>query len=161
MTYDHDRWVRTHLEQVSDWLDQNVKHYPSPKKVTLSNFDVDWDELSGTLRIALDDIPLEEEFRFGLEASGRVQLYFPMFHSPLGAPASYPKVELTDETRQAILSGLHQTIPRIKPCGIDRETVTEIHTYMPVSERIKDVDEFSAAIQKVQSENYSISVSVV
>ena len=66
------------------WLDENVQCYPTPKKVMLSEFEIDWRTLSGSFRVDLDGVQLPKRFRFGVELTDRPTLFFPMFHSPCG-----------------------------------------------------------------------------
>jgi len=94
------------LEAVSEWLNENVAEYPEPKKVKLFNFkrisnDNDpWDER--TFQVALDDAILKENIKFEANGSKNIRLYWPMFHSPLGAPCSYRSIEVTADTVRAI-----------------------------------------------------------
>jgi hypothetical protein len=153
-----DERTRNHLEQVRQWLKDNVRHYSTPNKVTLYSFDVDWGELSGSFRVLLDDKELSEELTLAIDQSGKVNFYLPMFHSPLGAPASYAAIELTEITSRAILEGLRKAIPRIMGCGINRETGKEVFDYTPVQDRILDKEEFELSRKQVSSPDYSITI---
>ncbi len=154
-----DKHTEDHIEQVRQWLEENVQSYPTPHTVTLSAFEVDWDDLSGSFRVGLDSVQLLERFRFSLSVTGKAEYYLPMFYSPLGAPCSYAAIELTEQTKTALLKGLHDTIPRLRACGLDRETGKETYFYTPVSERIKDRDQFEAARKRVEAGDYSISIA--
>lgn len=153
-----DESIKQHIEEVMQWLEENVEVFPEPEKVTLSEFSVNWEDFSGEFRVAFDSVTLSEKLRFGLEVSGKTRFYLPMFHSPLGAPASYRAVEISDKTQAAILKGLWETIPRVKGAGLDRNTGKEITYHTPPKERI-DAEILSAAIRKV-NEDYSITISV-
>lgn len=153
-----DESIKQHIEEVMHWLEENVEVFPEPEKVTLSEFSVNWEDFSGEFRVAFDSVVLSEKLRFGLEVSGKTRFYLPMFHSPLGAPASYSAVEISDKTHAAILKGLRETIPRVKGAGLDRNTGKEITYHTPPNERI-DAEILSAAILKV-NEDYSIQISV-
>jgi hypothetical protein len=83
-----------------------------------------------------------------------------MFHSPLGAPATYPAIESTDETRRAIDEGLRGTLPRLHGCGIVRATGNEIHFATPIDERVVDREQFEAAKARASAPGYSISVPI-
>ena len=154
-----DERIRNHIEQVRQWLEKNVRHYPTPRKVTLSAFEIDWYGASGSFRVDFDGVQLPERLTFGLEASGKTHFYEPMFHSPLGAPASYSAIEITHKTAKAILKGLHDTIPRLTGCGIDRETGERIYFDTPVSKRIEDLNRSEAAKKRVDAGDYSISIN--
>ena len=150
--------TKQHIEKVLQWLEENIQVFPEPKKVYLSDFSVNWEEFSGEFRVAFDSVVLSEKLRFDLEASGKTKFYLPMFHSPLGAPASYGAIEMSEKTHAAILKGLRETIPRIKGAGIDRDTGREITYNTPLNERI-DADALIEARRKV-NESYSIQIAV-
>lgn len=61
-----------------------------------------------------------------------------MFHSPLGAPASYTAVEITSATQQAILKCLYETFPRLKHVGIDKKTGERVDVNTPPQNRIEE-----------------------
>jgi hypothetical protein len=153
-----DESIKKHIKEVRQWLEENVQVFPEPEKVTLSEFSVNWEEFSGEFRVAFDSVVLSEKLRFGLELSGKTRFYLPMFHSPLGAPASYGAIDISEKTHAAILKGLHQTIPKIKGAGIDRDTGREIAFYTPPNERI-GADALSEARRKV-NKRYSIEITV-
>jgi len=98
--------LNEHLEAVSEWLDENVVEYPEPKKVRLFNFKrisndyVPWDKR--TFQVALDDTILKDDIKFEANGAKNIRLYWPMFHSPLGAPCSYKSIEVTVDTVRAI-----------------------------------------------------------
>ena len=155
---DFDDLIKKHIERVGEWLDENVQVFPEPKTVTLSEFSIDWDEFSGEFRLSLDSVVLTGKLKFGLEASGKTTFYMPMFHSPLGAPASYPAIEITDRTRSAILKGLQETFPRLKGAGIDRQSGKQIRYDTPPIERIE-----RAALEQAKrkvSKKYAIVVDL-
>lgn len=96
--------------------------------------------------------------QFGLDASGEVTLYFPMFHSSPSTPASYAAIEISAKTHAAILKGLKQTLSRFKGVGIDRDTGKRITYHSPLNERV-DADSLTVAIRKIDK-GYSIQVVV-
>ena len=153
-----DESIKKHIEEVRQWLKENVQVFPEPDKVTLSEFLVNWEEFAGEFRVAFDSVVLSEKLRFDLDPSGKATFYLPMFHSPLGAPASYGAIDISEKTHAAILKGLRQTIPRIKGAGIDRDTGVEITYYTPPSERIGE-DALIEERRKV-NERYSIEIAV-
>ena len=62
--------IQQHIESVRAWLDENVRAFPTPREVTLSEFDIDWNTLAGSFRVALDGEPLPERMRLSLEITG-------------------------------------------------------------------------------------------
>jgi hypothetical protein len=41
-------------KDLKDWLEANVQHHPEPKYVALSDFEVNWNDLSGSFILSLD-----------------------------------------------------------------------------------------------------------
>jgi hypothetical protein len=97
---------------LQEWLNENVQTFPTPKKIKLSNFKVDWTNLSGSFKMILDGVFIKERMEFSPEASGKPTLYYPMVHSPLGVPCSYSLIQITWETEYCILKQLKMLLPR-------------------------------------------------
>ena len=90
--------------------------------MTLCEFEIDWNALVGSFTLALDVEPLPDRFRFDMENTGWLEFRMPIFHSPLGALASYSAYEFTPETRRVIEHGLRRVLLRLHGCGIVRAT---------------------------------------
>jgi hypothetical protein len=157
-TESYNRGSKEHVARVMEWYKENVKVYPTPEKVTLSEFEVDWVELSGSFRIDFDDVQVNDRFDFSLEASGWTTFHIPMFHSPLGAPASYLAILISSETENAIMEGLRATIPRIEPFGLNRKTGKETTQNTSISDRIINLSQFESVKNIVCSADYTISI---
>lgn len=153
-----DESGKIHDEQVLDWLEEHVQVFSDPKTVKLSDFEIDWSHFKGRFRLSLDNVALTEKIEFRLEVCGRTKFFLPMFTSPLGVPASYSAIEISDQTREAITSALHQTIPRLKGLGINRKTGEEITNRTPPYKRILK-EELENAMRKVGND-YAITVEV-
>lgn len=146
-----------HLKQVSRWLDENVASYPTPRAITLSDFEVDWEQMSGRFYVSLDGQRIEDPFRLSLEQNGWVQFHPPMFTSPLGAPASYRAVELSEETAEILTKALRSIIPRLKPMGVDMLTGEFIGQGTPIQNRVADQGEFDVARSRIDAAGFSIT----
>jgi len=146
-----------HLEEVWAWLDENTASIPEPNSVTLFDFSVNWVEWSGSFQIRFDDILYTDRFRFSEDGTGKVRVNLPMFVSPLGAPASYPAIEISDRTRQAIQRALDATLPKITPHGRNRETGIETTISTPIHQRLNASD--LCNVKELISSNYEISMS--
>jgi len=129
-----------------------------PTMVTLSNFDIDWHQFDGNFNLALDDMVLEEKVSFSAEASGKSNFSLPMFHSPLGAPASYSAYEITKKTHQAVNQALALTIPKLAGTGRHPETKKEITINSPLTDRISK-EKLKQAKRRVKK-SYSISIAL-
>lgn len=150
--------AKSHAEQVWDWVEENLERYPTPSRVTLHAFEIDWEKLSGAFNVMLDEQPFPHRLAFGLAACGRVSFQLPMFVSPLGAPASCAAVELTDPTDSAINKALLTTIPKVLGLGLNRKTGRGIDGSTPILERAVDAEAFLLARAKASAPGYSITV---
>jgi hypothetical protein len=68
--------------------------------------------------------------------AGAIGLSPPMFHSPLGAPASFAAIELSPRVEAAVLAGLRALVPPLKPFGTDTETGEEITMASSLRQRL-------------------------
>ena len=146
---------RQHLEAVWAWLDENTVTVPEPNTVTLYDFRVDWSSWSGSFRIKFDDVLHEDRFQFSDNGTGKVRFSLPMFVSPLGAPASYPALEISKRTREAIQRALDTTFPKITPHGRNRKTGIETTVRTPINGRLTS-DELRK-VKKLVSSQFSIT----
>ena len=112
-----DQSHKKKIEEVMQWLSDNVTVIPEPKEITLNRFDCNWKDWNGSFRVSFDNFTLLRNFQYGLDLTGYTVFSEPGFTSPLGAPATYSAVEMTDNTSKAILEGLKLTFPKLKPCG--------------------------------------------
>lgn len=119
--------IRPTLEDMQDWLKANVKQYADPMRITLYGFEVDWKTFSGSFRLKIDDVNVAEKFTFSPEASVKPTFYMPMIHSPLGVPASYAAISITEKTYMAIETALRNVIPRLKPLGKRQARQERVH----------------------------------
>ena len=153
-----NEYHKSRAKKVREWLAKNVQRYEEPSDVTLSDFNVDWEDFSGDFRLSIGNIVLKDKVRFGLEASGRTIFYMPMFHSPHGVPYSHAAIDVTENTSKAITMALHRTFPRLKGAGIDRETGREIYYSTHPRYRISP-EELEKAISKV-SQDYVVTIEI-
>ena len=145
-----------HIKAVWKWLDENVQVFETPQSVTVSNFQIKTSRFSGSFDVHLDDVKLSERFSFGLGAHGKPDLFFPMFHSPLGAPASYVAIELTPQTTSAIKELLADVLPKMKALGLNRETGELIfHTTHTDFDRVIDKVGYEPHIGRVTASDFS------
>lgn len=99
-------------KMLEQWLNENVQVFTTPQKIKLSEFQIDWKKLSGSFNLSLDGVSAKERVGFSPEVSGKPSLNFPIYHSPLGVPASYSVIEITWETEYCILKQLKMLLPR-------------------------------------------------
>lgn len=151
---------KDHLKQVSNWLDHNVIQYPTPSIVALSDFDVNWDTMSGYFYLTLDALRVPTAFSLSLGQNGWMQYHPPMFCSPLGAPASYGAVDLTDQTNAAIAKALKLIFPKLMPLGLDSESGKLIIGRTPLQDRIIDPLEFEEVKSQISNSEFIYKIKV-
>lgn len=152
--------LKDHLGQVLDWLDTNVIKHPTPSIVTLSDFNIDWGGMSGCFSLSLDNLVVPAAFTLSLGQNGWMQHHPPLFCSPLGAPASYAAVDLTDESNAAIGKALKLIFPRLKPLGLDSESGKLIVGRTPLQDRIFNRLEFEEAKSKISNSAFIYKIQV-
>lgn len=82
--------IKQHLAEIRVWLDENVTVYENVKSVTMRQFEIDWNKMNGTFFISVDGQECDMRFSFAsLTATGKTEVYRPMFHSPQGARQAY------------------------------------------------------------------------
>lgn len=138
----HPNYSKSHLERVREWLSENVVTPATPRQVTVSDIRFDWKRLSGSFLVALDNLVFQERFSVWMEITGKPTFSPPMFHSPLGAPASYAAIDLDERTSKAILRALEQVFPRVRAFGWHKDLDLIIDGFSPFEERIIDLSEF-------------------
>ncbi|MCM0028323.1 MAG: hypothetical protein NBV55_01340 [Polynucleobacter sp.] len=150
----------TELRDLNAWLDANVVHYPEPKNITLSHFEIDWDELRGNFALTLDSKAIEPKIRFSLGSNGFMEFWAPIFQSPLGVPASYAMFEITEATNKAIKEALKEAFGHFRPLGLNKDLNKLITGYTPTLERLWADNPLEAIRERLNVKEFFIAVSV-
>jgi hypothetical protein len=119
---------KTRNEMYQEWLDEHVQVFPTPQKIKLNEFQVDWLSLSGSFNLTLDGVSTKERLGFCPEMSGKPKLVFPVYHAPYGIPSSYSSVKITWETEYCILKQLKMLLPRFgdgEMCDLNRNKLDD------------------------------------
>lgn len=145
---------REHIQAVREWLQKNVRVYPTPSTITLRHIRLDRKQLRGEALLLIDDKLPGEELTLWMSESGMLTFSLPLFHSPLGAPATYAAIELSKNTEQAIVAAVQGLLPRLLPLGINPKTKEWVTTSTPLHERIADTSEFNIAFQRITSSDF-------
>ena len=152
--------IRNHIQEVMVWLSENVARPETPSTVTVFDVKFDWSRFSGSFLLALDELVLERRFGIRVEMNGQFSFSTPMFHSPLGAPASYAAVEMSEETSTAVTSALHQIFPSLRAMGFHKDTGAFVTQGTPFLERVVDMDDFLHKKTAIDTGNLSVSIHV-
>ena len=152
--------LQERVAQVRAWLKENVIVPDTPSQISISDVEFDWRTMSGSFSLSLDGKKLEDRFYVGVEITGRVKYGPPMFHSPLGVPASYAAVELDDKTDAAVQEALESIFPRVRAYGWHKDIDVIIDAMTPFEERVVDKVEFDAKRQAIESDHLKVSAPV-
>ncbi len=136
---ENERWAaerEEHLRAVADWLNANVLVIDQANQVALSRFEWPGEEdRSVSFRLSFDGRG-DHLFRMWADEAGAIGMSPPMFHSPLGAPASFAAIELSPRVEAAVRAGLRALVPPLKPLGTDRGTGEEITMASSLRQRL-------------------------
>lgn len=144
-----DQSLRSHVQAVEEWLHKNVRVYPTPSHITLRQIQLDRTKLSGKAKLLLGDAENDEELTLRMSETGWLTFSLPLFHSPLGAPATYGAIELTENTMQTVTSAIRGLLPRLMPLGVNPKTKEWVTMSTPLGERIADTLEFNAVFERI------------
>ena len=144
------------ITKLRNWLRGHVVSPSTPNVITLSDFEFDPQEFKGGFKLTLDNLRFISGFRFSVDISGAYEIAPPLYISPMGVPASYPSIELTEITTNEITRLINNFFPRLKPLGIDKETKVFIDRNTPMLSRVKDIQELSWVIGEIQNEGFQL-----
>jgi hypothetical protein len=148
------KYEKTRIELLQEWLHENVQVFTTPQKIKLSEFQVDWENLSGSFNLTLDGVSTKERIGFSPEVSGKPSLNFPMYHSPLGVPCSYSVIQITWETQYCILKQLKMLLPRVGYHYLENDVI--ISKYCDLNRNILDESTLTEIKKKVMDPNLTL-----
>lgn len=134
-----------------------MRSFETPDGVTLSDFSVDRDRMCGTFVLRIGDEAWPDPIHFGYAITGWPQWQPPMFHSPLGAPASFAAVRVTPDTEAAVDDALRSVMPRLhkfRPGG------AAIPADTPLAQRADDPRHVERARRALSTPGFAITVRV-
>jgi hypothetical protein len=149
-----------HVKKVHEWVAENVQAFSTPKTLVVDEIEFDWKCFSGSFSLKLDDIEIDEKFDFSLGIDGMYHYFTPMFTSPLGAPASFAAIELSEETDVAITNSLNQIFPRMAAFGLHPVSKQFINSSTPISERILDKASIESTKELIESGKARIEINL-
>ena len=152
--------IKDHLRAVGEWLDEHVLCPPTPHRVCLHSFKLERvypPKFAFTIGLDGEDV---EGCSYHVDQSGLPQLIVPMFCSPLGAPASYPAVEFTEETVDVIRDLLKSILPRLHRMGWHPDLNTFIDWGTPYEDRLVDRGEHEAFMEACTTPGFEVSAVV-
>lgn len=155
--------IDDHVEAVMRWLEDHVLVFDTPHQLTVFDIHVDPLKYQGSFRLQLDDVVLdvtrvEDPFTFSLSQNGKPLWHSPMFYSPLGAPASYSAVTLSDDTEHAIQQLLERLLPTMRPLGLNRETGILLTYGVALEDRILDADEYDSSFAELSGARHTLKL---
>ena len=150
------------LVEVQNWLAENVRVITHANEFTLYDFAYNPKNHSGKFSVSVDGEELEGRWRFWLgDGDGWPTVGPPMFTSPLGAPASYAAIELSDELYAAMRAKMREIFPRIAPFGRNRKTGVEFTMHnSTVEDRIIDHEAYQNTVAQIESGGLRVTVQL-
>ena len=148
------------VEKVRNWLREHVVSPSTPQSITLSDFEFNSKDISGACSLTLDNVKFISRFDFHVQMNGQYEIYPPLFVSPMGVPASYPSIELTDETKIMIEELLNNFFPKVKPLGIDQESGEFITRNTLMVNRLIDLDSLESIKEEVMEKGFQLRYEV-
>ena len=100
---------------------------------------------------------MKERFTFEVEIDGKFEISPPFYISPLGVPASYPKIELTEETTDSVTMIINDFFPKMKPLGLDGQTGRMIDRNTPINDRITERGDVDLKMNKFFSNGFKLT----
>jgi hypothetical protein len=155
-----DHKLDKRLVDLQNWLTDNVQIFKKAKTVKLSDFKLEPPGYRGSFLVSLDDVPINLRFEFTLGANGLPVMNPPIFGSPLGVPASFSAVELSENITVAIKDLLKEVLPRMKALGYHRETNEYIFSGSQDANRIISLEEFETKIAKLKDPRFAVASNV-
>jgi hypothetical protein len=152
--------VRERIEAVRQWLEENVRVYPTPTSITVRNIELDPERFSGTATLLIGNEQPGEDLSLHLDATGWLSYSPPMFHSPLDVPASYLAFELTKHTQRAVSTAVQSLLPRLLPLGLHPVTKEWITISTPLHQRVLDLSELDAALKRLAQPDFEVIQAV-
>jgi len=147
--------------KVEKWLADNVTVLREVKLVVLSKFTWEPKWHSGHFYVAFDGVEYPDSFTFSLgKSDGHTNIYFPMFHSPLGVPASFGAISIPGNVERAIENEIRTLFPRIMPFGRNRKTKKYTDISTPIHERLSDPDGLLNTVKTVTDPKFEIRIDV-
>jgi len=145
----NDRSLESHVLAVNEWLKANIRVYLTPSHITLGKVQLNPKTLDGSALLLLGHHEAGEALSLRMSETGWLTYSVPLFHSPLGAPASYAAIELSVATQSAVDTAVRSLLPRLLPLGINPKTKEWITNATPLEARITDGPAFMAALDRL------------
>lgn len=155
-----NRFIEDRVSQVGEWLKKNVIAPETPNEISIADIEFDWERMSGSFALALDGEGLEERFFMEYEITGRMKYSPPMFHSPLGAPASFAAIRLDEKTDAAVKHALESIFPRVRAYGWHKDIDVIIDAMTPFKARIIDGVEFEKCQSMIEAGDMTSNFSI-
>jgi hypothetical protein len=147
---------------VQNWLEENVRVVTLANELTLCDFTYNPKNYSGKFSVSVDGEELEGRWSFWLYgADGWPTVGPPMFTSPLGAPASYAAVKLSDELDAVLQAKMREIFPRISPLGLNQKTGVEFtNLNSRVADRIIDHETYHNTVSQIESGRLRVTIQL-
>jgi hypothetical protein len=148
----------TDIHNLENWLNKNVLKVSKPNKLVLHSFKVDLRAFSGSFMVDVDEEALNASFSLYLGSDGKVHFGEPMFHSPMGVPASYAAIEIDSDTRLAIANSICNLFPKFRSYCFHKDLNRMIDSSSSLEDRVIDIDSLKSFESKLLDPNFKLTV---
>jgi hypothetical protein len=148
----------TDIHNLENWLKENILKISRPNKLVLHNFKVDLRAFSGSFMVDVDGETLNATFSLYLGSDGKVHFGEPMFHSPMGVPASYAAIEVDPDTRLAIANSICNLFPKFRAYGFHKDLNRMIDSSSSLEDRVTDIDSLNSLESKLFDPSFKLTV---
>jgi hypothetical protein len=150
----------TQKPELKRWLEEHTHEIQTAKTLRLYNFRINWKTMDGSCTLELDNPEIPIKVSLSLQADARLATHFPMHHSPLGIPASFPSVVVSQEIASAIAKAIHENFPRLRGTGLHKDIGREITIGSPLSVRVINQQEFEIARDRISKKGFEIVTKI-
>ena len=148
----------TDIHNLENWLNKNVLKVSKPNKLVLHSFKVDLRAFNGSFMADVDEEALNASFSLYLGSDGKIHFGEPIFHSPMGVPASYAAVEIDSDTRLAIENSISNLFPKFRAYGYHKDLNRMIDSSSSLEDKVTDIDGLKSFEFKLLDPNFKLTI---
>ena len=148
-------------DDVWEWVKENQIHCDPAHSVSIKNIDFDWHDLHGSCTVEFDGVPCQHKLSFSYDVTGRIGYGFPLFHSPLGAAATYDAYDISSEASKALSQAVDSVFPKIRALGLHKDLGVVLHYLNSTGrDRWPSKEIFDKVVERLADPNFEVTVQL-
>jgi hypothetical protein len=148
----------TDTHRLDVWLQDNVLEVRQPSKLVLCGFKFNWSSFTGSFSMEVEGKLLDYLFELYVGLNGFMHFREPVFHSPLGVPASYSAINIDSETKLAISDVVSNFFPKFRAYGFHKDLNKMIDSSSSMEERVIDQNKLTDFKSKLSQSILKLTV---